>query len=161
VTTTTLTSQAATLGLAIGLAFSLVCYLVTNLSPGGMITPAWLALILVQDLRHAILVAATTVATYLGTRVLQRFVILYGKRLFAAIVLLGVLLSAGSYLLIEADYPYLFTAQTLGFVVPGLITYQLVRQPIRPTLVAIVAVTGASYVVLASGILLGALPNVS
>ncbi len=160
-TTTTLTSQAATLGLAIGLAFSLVCYLVTNLSPGGMITPAWLALILVQDLRHAILVAATTVATYLGTRVLQRFVILYGKRLFAAIVLLGVLLSAGSYLLIEADYPYLFTAQTLGFVVPGLITYQLVRQPIRPTLVAIVAVTGASYVVLASGILLGALPNVS
>jgi poly-gamma-glutamate biosynthesis protein PgsC/CapC len=161
VTTTTLTAQAATLGLAIGLAFSLVCYLVTNLSPGGMITPAWLALILVQDLRHAILVAATTIATYLGTRVLQRFVILYGKRLFAAIVLLGVLLSAGSYLLIEADYPYLFTAQTLGFVVPGLITYQLVRQPIRPTLVAIVAVTGASYVVLASGILLGALPSVN
>ena len=78
-TTTTLSSQAATLGLAIGLAFSLVCYLVTNLSPGGMITPAWLALILVQDLRHAILVAATTVATYLGTRVLQRFVILYGR----------------------------------------------------------------------------------
>jgi poly-gamma-glutamate biosynthesis protein PgsC/CapC len=156
VTTTTLTSQAATLGLAIGLAFSLVCYLVTNLSPGGMITPAWLALILVQDLRHAILVGVTTVATYLGTRVLQRFVILYGKRLFAAIVLL----SAASYLLIESDYPYLFTAQTLGFVVPGLITYQLVRQPIRPTLVAIAAVTGASYVVLASGILLGALPSV-
>jgi poly-gamma-glutamate biosynthesis protein PgsC/CapC len=159
-TTTTLSSQAATLGLAIGLAFSLVCYLATNLSPGGMITPAWLALILVQDLRHAILVAATTVATYLGTRVLQRFVILYGKRLFAAIVLLGVLLSAASYLLIETDYPYLFTAQTLGFVVPGLITYQLVRQPMRPTLIAIAAVTGASYVVLASGILLGALPSV-
>lgn len=159
ISTTTLTSQVATLGLAIGLAFSLVCYLTTNLSPGGMITPGWLALILVQDVRHAAIVAAVTVATFFGVKILQRFVILYGKRLFAAVVLLGVLLSATVYILIQQDYPFLFTAQTLGFVVPGLIAYQLLRQPVRATVIAITAVTGLNYVVLASGILLGALPT--
>ena len=38
-----LPAEVATLGLAIGLLFSLVCYLTTNLSPGGMITPGWVA----------------------------------------------------------------------------------------------------------------------
>jgi len=42
-----LSPETATLALAIGLVFALGCYLVTNLSPGGMITPAWLAVTLV------------------------------------------------------------------------------------------------------------------
>ena len=47
--TGTVAPQLATIALAIGLLFSLVCYLTTNLSPGGMITPGWLALSLVED----------------------------------------------------------------------------------------------------------------
>lgn len=37
---TVLTPEIAAIGIALGLMFSLVCYLTTNLSPGGMITPA-------------------------------------------------------------------------------------------------------------------------
>ena len=156
----TLLPEVAALGLAIGLVFSLVCYLLSNLSPGGMITPGWLALTLVEDHRRVLLVIATTGLTYGAVRILRRFVILYGKRLFAAVVLVGVLFQVTLFLLIQRDYPLLFAHQTLGFVVPGLIAYQLVRQPPLPTLVATGVVSAAGFSVLASGVLAGLVPTV-
>ncbi|RJQ79910.1 capsule biosynthesis protein capC [Pseudonocardiaceae bacterium YIM PH 21723] len=155
----TLAPEAATLGLAIGLLFSLVCYLTTNLSPGGMITPGWLALTLVTDYRQGAIVVLMTALTFGGTLILQKVAILYGKRLFAAVVLMGVLLQTALFALIQHDFPLLFTHQTLGFVVPGLIAYQLVRQPPGPTLMATGAVTMAAYGVLISGVLAGLIPG--
>jgi gamma-polyglutamate biosynthesis protein CapC len=151
-----LAPQAATVALAIGLLFALVCYLTTNLSPGGMITPGWLALTLVEDPRKVAVIAAVTVVTYLGLRGLQRAVILYGKRLFAAVMMLSVLLSTGLFLVVQRDYPLIFAHETLGFVIPGLVAYQLVRQPAVATVLATSAVSLASYGVLASGLVLGA-----
>ncbi len=152
----TLAPQAATIALAIGLLFALVCYLTTNLSPGGMITPGWLALTLVEDARKVAVIAAVTVVAYVGVRGLQRVVILYGKRLFAVVMMLSVLLSTGLFLLVQRDYPLLFAHETLGFVIPGLVAYQLVRQPPVATVLATSAVSLASYGVLASGLVLGA-----
>lgn len=154
----TLAPQIATVALAIGLLFALTCYLTTNLSPGGMITPGWMALTLAEDPQKLIVITGITGLTYLGTRVLQRNVILYGKRLFAAVIMLSVALSIGLFLVVQADYPLLFAHQTLGFIIPGLIAYQLVRQPTRPTLLTTGTVSLASYGVLASGILLGLVP---
>jgi len=152
--------EVATLGLAIGLVFSLVCYLTTNLSPGGMITPGWLALTLVEDYRRAAIVVVMSGLTFAAVKVLQRVVILYGKRLFAAVVLTGVVFQSTLFLLIQSDYPLLFAHQTLGFVVPGLIAYQLVRQPPLITLLATGTVSAAGYGVLASGVLAGLVPTV-
>ena len=149
-----LSPETATLALAIGLVFALGCYLVTNLSPGGMITPAWLAVTLVTDWRRVGLIAAVTLLTWTGTVVVRRVVILYGKRLFASVVMLGVFLQMTLSLFILKEFPLLFSHQTLGFIVPGLIAYQLVRQPLLATVTATVAVTGMTYAVLASGVLL-------
>lgn len=151
-----LAPQAATIALAIGLLFALVCYLTTNLSPGGMITPGWLALTLVEDARKVAVIAAVTVVTYFCLRGLQRAVILYGKRLFAAVMMMSVLFSTGLFLLVQRDYPLIFAHETLGFVIPGLVAYQLVRQPPVATILATSAVSLASYGVLASGLVLGA-----
>lgn len=153
------TPEVAALGIALGLVFSLVCYLTTNLSPGGMITPGWLALTLVTDLQQAGLVLGVTALTYLATVGLQRVVILYGKRLFAAVVLIAVVLQMTVMLALQSQFPLLYTSQTLGFIVPGLIAYQLVRQPRAATVISTTAVTLATYVVLAAGLLLGALPT--
>ncbi|MFF4185243.1 poly-gamma-glutamate biosynthesis protein PgsC/CapC [Streptomyces sp. NPDC001691] len=154
-----LTPEIAAIGIAIGLLFSLVCYLTTNLSPGGMITPGWLALTLVEDLQRAAMVAGVTVLTYAGTLLMQKFVILYGKRLFAAVVLLGVTLQATVMIVLSLEFPLMYANQTLGFIVPGLIAYQLVRQPKGPTLLATGSVTLMAYVVLTAGILLGVMPS--
>ncbi|MDW6060853.1 MULTISPECIES: poly-gamma-glutamate biosynthesis protein PgsC/CapC [Streptomyces] len=154
-----LTPEIAALGIALGLMFSLVCYLTTNLSPGGMITPGWLALTLVEDLQRAAMVIGVTVLTYVCVLLLQRFVILYGKRLFAAVVLTGVLLQATVMIALTIEFPLMYSNQTLGFIVPGLIAYQLVRQPKGPTLLATGSVTLMAYVVLTAGILLGVMPS--
>ncbi|MFJ5234457.1 poly-gamma-glutamate biosynthesis protein PgsC/CapC [Kitasatospora sp. NPDC088391] len=156
---TVLTPDIAAIGIALGLVFSLVCYLTTNLSPGGMITPGWLALTLVEDLTRVAIVIGVTVIAFFATKLLQKLVILYGKRLFAAVVLTGVLLQATATLLLRQELPTLYANQTLGFIVPGLITYQLVRQPKAATLMSTSTVTLATYVVLTAGVLLGALPG--
>ncbi|MEU7059740.1 poly-gamma-glutamate biosynthesis protein PgsC/CapC [Streptomyces sp. NPDC046197] len=153
-----LTPEIAAIGIAIGLLFSLICYLTTNLSPGGMITPGWLALTLVEDLQRAAMVVGVTVLTYAGTLLMQKFVILYGKRLFAAVVLLAVSLQATVMIVLSLEFPLLYANQTLGFIVPGLIAYQLVRQPRGATLLATGSVTLMAYVVLTAGILLGVMP---
>ncbi|MFI1016347.1 poly-gamma-glutamate biosynthesis protein PgsC/CapC [Streptomyces sp. NPDC020965] len=154
-----LTPEIAAVGIALGLLFSLVCYLTTNLSPGGMITPGWLALTLVEDLQRAAMVLGVTVLTYVSTLVMQKFIILYGKRLFAAVVLTGVILQATVMIVLSMEFPLMYSNQTLGFIVPGLIAYQLVRQPKGPTLLATGSVTLMAYVVLTAGILLGVMPT--
>ena len=68
-------------------------------------------------------------------------------------------MQTGLFVLIQQDFPLLFSHQTLGFVVPGLIAYQLIRQPPGPTLMATGAVTLASYGVLISGVLAGLIPG--
>ncbi|MER8088435.1 poly-gamma-glutamate biosynthesis protein PgsC/CapC [Streptomyces sp. NPDC058316] len=155
-----LTPEIAAIGIALGLLFSLVCYLTTNLSPGGMITPGWLALTLVEDLQRAAMVVGVTVLTYVAVLGLQRVVILYGKRLFSTVVLTGVIFQATLMIVLSLEFPLMYTNQTLGFIVPGLIAYQLVRQPKGATLLATGTVTLMAYVVLTAGILLGALPTV-
>ena len=154
--TGTVAPQLATMALAIGLLFSLLCYVVTNLSPGGMITPGWLALSLFEDPRKIAVIIALTALTYWGTKVLQRLVILYGKRLFAAVMMLAVTLSAGQFLVLGFGDPMLYTSQqTIGFIIPGLVAYQLVRQPTRPTLISTGIAGLASYGVIVSGVVLG------
>jgi len=154
------TPEVAVLGISLGLLFSLICYLVSNLSPGGMITPGWLAVILVEDARRVLLIVAVVVLSYFLMRGVQRVVIFYGKRLFASVVLLGVFLQMSLFLFLLCDFPLLFTHETLGFIVPGLIAYQLIRQPIVPTLLATSLVTALAYGVLLTGVLLQFVPTV-
>jgi poly-gamma-glutamate biosynthesis protein PgsC/CapC len=153
-----LSAPLATASLGIGLVLALICYLTTNLSPGGMITPGWLALTLVENYLQAGVIVGMTVVTFALTKILQRAVILYGKRLFAAVVLLSVLLQLSVFLIIQRDVPLLFSQQTLGFVAPGLIAYQLVRQPPGATVLATAVVSTATYGVVISGVISGVVP---
>lgn len=163
-----MTPELAVLGIALGLLFALVCYLVTNLSPGGMITPGWLALLLVEDIGRTAVLLGVVALTYVLVRLVRRLVILYGKRLFATVVMVAVFLQVGFILLFLDVLPDSVTpalhaevaqTTTLGFIVPGLIAYQLIRQPVVPTFVAIATVTALTYVVMLAGILLRLFPG--
>lgn len=156
--TSELSPQLATVALGVGLVFALLCYLTTNLSPGGMITPGWIAVALVEDYLQAAVIVVMTVVTFALTKVLERVVILYGKRLFAAVVLLSVVLQTSLFLLVQRDFPLLFSHQTLGFVAPGLIAYQLIRQPPGATVLATGVVSALTYGIVVSGILTGLVP---
>ena len=149
-----LTPQTAVLGLAIGIVCALLLYLRTRLSPGGLLTPGWLAVALVTDLRAAVVVLAAGVLTYLGVLVCQRYLILYGDRLLAAALLLGILLAAGWYLLTGPGFPPLYSIAALGLVIPGWLAYQLACQPVLPTVVITGLATVASYATLITALAL-------
>lgn len=163
-----MTPEIAVLGIALGLLLSLVCYLATNLSPGGMITPGWLALLLVEDATRAAFLVGIVILTYALVRGLRRLVILYGKRLFAAVVMVAVFLQVG-FLLIALDVvsanfeptlrQHVAETTTLGFIVPGLVAYQFIRQPVVPTLIAVSTITAMTYVIMLAGILLRFFPG--
>ena len=115
-------------------------------------------MILVQAPIRMLLIGIVVVLTYFIMRGVQKVVILYGKRLFASVVLLGVFLQMALFLFLLNEYPLLFARETLGFIVPGLVAYQLIRQPIVATVLATGAVTGLAYVVMLSGVLLRFIP---
>ena len=125
-----------------------------DVPPGGTITPGWLALTPVEEPRRFLLVAAVTVLTYLGTLGLMRVAILYGRRLFAAFAAV-VLLTTAVFLVVQDRAPLPSAHQTLGFVVPGLVTHQLLRRPVVPTAAATAGVTATSWALMVSGLLSG------
>lgn len=149
---TAFTPEVAALALSLGLVCSLVCYLLTNLSPGGMVSPAWLALLLAESATRLVLAVVVIVLTYGAMVVLQRAVILFGKRLFAAVVLVGIFLQISSLMLFPGAHPLLVSGASLGFIVPGLVAYHLVRQPVMPTVAATAAVTFITYAVMSTGV---------
>jgi poly-gamma-glutamate biosynthesis protein PgsC/CapC len=155
---TGLPPEISALVIAFGLVLALVCYLVTNLSPGGMITPGWLALAFIVQPLLALVIVLVVAITYVLCQALQQVVILYGKRLFATVVLIAVFLQMTVFLFFLKVLPFFYDATTLGFIVPGLIAYQLLRQPPFATITATATVTMVVYTVMLVGILLRFVP---
>lgn len=141
--THSLSPEAAVLGLAVGIICALLFYLRTRLSPGGLLTPGWLAVAAIWEPRAALVVLGASAVTYLGVLVARRFMILYGDRLLAAAMLLGIVVQVTWYLVASSHFPPLYSFAALGLVVPGWFAYQLTCQPVRPTLVT----TGLATVV--------------
>jgi len=126
------------LGVLLSLAFAWA----TGVYPGGIIVPSYLVLFLREPERIVGTLAAAllTVAAY---RISARWLILFGRRRFAFLVLAGALwASAGGGLL-----PYLFPAslefRVIGWVIPGLIAHHMERQGALVTTAALVTATVA------------------
>ena len=77
--------------------------------------------------------------------------ILYGKRLFVTSLITSLLIELSAFMLLHKDIPEMFPHDTLGFLVPGLMTYQFFKQKIGPTLVStsVVALIGCGIAVTA------------
>jgi poly-gamma-glutamate biosynthesis protein PgsC/CapC len=132
--------------LLIGLVLALLWAEITDLSPGGIIVPGYFALYLDRPLRAAatLAVALLTLAIY---RFLARHLILFGRRRFVLLVLIGAVLSQVWLLVL----PQLFAApvelRVIGWIVPGVLASSLARQRILPTLASLAAVATLTFAV--------------
>ena len=103
-----------------------------------------------------LLVFGVTLASYVLMLLAGKVVILYGKRLFGASIILGVALHMTLLLFVLTGYSsYLSGTDALGLIIPGLITYQLVRQPIIPTVLAMAVTTALTCAIFLAGMALG------
>lgn len=125
--------------LLVGLVLALLWAELTDVSPGGIIVPGYFALYLGQPLRVAATLTAAilTVAAY---RLLARRLILFGRRRFVLMVLLGALLSQAWLLALPRLFAASVEMRVVGWVIPGILASSLVRQKPLPTLASLLAV---------------------
>ena len=128
----------------IGIAVALLLTELTGLLPGGIIVPAFAALYFDQPLR----LLATILAALLGLacyKLLTRWFLLFGRRRFVLLLLLGGLFGQ----LWAWIWPHLGPAspdlRVVGWIIPGLLANNLERQKIVPTLAALATAAVLTY----------------
>jgi poly-gamma-glutamate biosynthesis protein PgsC/CapC len=132
--------------LLIGLLLALLWAEITDLSPGGIIVPGYFALYLDRPLR-----AAATLAVALLTLVIYRFLarhlILFGRRRFVLMVLVGAVLSQAWLLVLPRLFDTPLELRVIGWVIPGILASSLARQKVLPTLASLAAVATMTFAV--------------
>lgn len=128
----------------IGIVVALLYAEIVGILPGGIIVPALMALYLDQPLRAVATVAAAFLS--LGCyKLLERYFLIFGRRRFVLLLLLGAFFGQ-LWLLI---WPRLFAApldmRVIGWIIPGLLANNLVRQKTWPTLASLATVTVLTY----------------
>ncbi len=119
--------------IGIGIVISFAFYEIVGLSPGGIVVPGYIALFLDQPVR-ILVTLLVTLLTYYAVKMLSNYIILYGRRRFLAMILVGFILKwliEGLIIKIPISGIGL---QSIGYIIPGLIANEMRRQGIFPTL---------------------------
>ncbi len=152
--------------IGLGLVVSLVFTEILGVAAGGLVVPGYIALFLDQPLRILGTVLAALV-TYATVSLLGRYILLYGRRTMVFCVLAGFFFGyLTRYLLVFNDALALgldaSLLQAVGYIIPGLIAYWMLRQGVVETLctmfmaafivrLSLVAAHGGSLLELAPG----------
>lgn len=135
----------------IGVLVSLLYTELTGLS-AGLIIPGYLALCLHAPVRILSTLVIATVAVGIG-KLLSRFVILYGRRRFALLLVLTFLIN------VLLDQASLFSGggSVIGTLIPGIIAREFDRQGFSDTLLslALTSVLTAALLLVLRGTLVG------
>ncbi len=130
--------------LVIGVVVSMLFYERVQLTTGGAIVPAYLALHIPRPLFILTTVGAAYGTYLVVNRVLARRMILYGRRKFEVEVLVG--LALVMVLTLTADRlavldPVLLGLAGIGFLIPGILAHDMARQRPGKTVVAVLGTT--------------------
>ncbi len=130
--------------LLIGLVLALLWTEITDISPGGLIVPGYLALYLGRPARVAATLAAALLALAVY-RALARRLILFGRRRFALMVLVGAVLAQAWLLLLPGLFDAPAGLHVIGWIIPGILASSLARQKAAPTLASLAAVSTLTF----------------
>lgn len=130
----------------IGLVVAALFTEITGVYPGGVIVPAYVALFADQPLRivGTLVVAVLAWSTY---RLLGRAFVLFGRRRFLVLVLLGGAWALLGYRLIPLAWPESLELRAIGWVIPGLIANTFERQGVWITAAAMTIASALTYFV--------------
>ena len=126
--------------IGIGMVVSFAFYEIVGLSPGGIVVPGYIALFLDQPIR-ILVTLLVALLTYFSVKILSNYIILYGRRRFLAMILIGFLLK---WLIEEIIITMPISGielQSIGYIIPGLIANEMRRQGIFSTLYSLAIVS--------------------
>ncbi|MGE7182400.1 poly-gamma-glutamate biosynthesis protein PgsC [Peribacillus sp. NPDC006672] len=131
--------------LVLGVTLSLIFSEKTGVVPAGLIVPGYLALVFDQWEIMLVILTISIVTYLIVTHGLSRWVILYGRRKFAAMMVTGICLK----LLLDLVYPVMpfeiFEFRGIGIIVPGLIANTIQRQGMPLTLGSTLLLSGLTF----------------
>lgn len=126
--------------IAIGLLYGFFLYEWVGLSAGGFVVPGYIAL----QLNNPVFLAGTltvSLLTYATVKVASRYTILYGRRRFILMILAGFTWQWAFRLVLVQGFAFAAEADSLGFIIPGLIANEMERQRILPTLLVLLTIS--------------------
>ena len=130
--------------LFIGIIIAVIYIEMMDIYPGGIIVPAYIALYLDQPLKVLATIAVAFLSLY-TYKVLSRYLILFGKRRFVMMVLLGALWSQLWFLVIPHFFASPLELRAIGWLIPGLLANNLEKQKLIPTLASMFTVSIITY----------------
>jgi poly-gamma-glutamate biosynthesis protein PgsC/CapC len=122
-----------------------------GIATGGLVSAGYLAFFMGSPLRVAATLAVA-VLIYLATRLLEKRVIIYGRRRFMTVILLSIILTWVVEQIARTGITGL-DIRMVGFIIPGLIANDMLRQGVVKTLAATCIVAIAIRLVMLTGIL--------
>ncbi|MDC7778937.1 MULTISPECIES: poly-gamma-glutamate biosynthesis protein PgsC [Priestia] len=131
--------------LVLGVILSLIFTEKTGIIPAGLVVPGYIGLIFDQPV-FLVMVLIISLLTYVIVKHgIGRFVILYGRRKFAAMLVVGISLK----LIFDYFYPIMpfeiYEFRGIGVIVPGLIANTIQKQGLAMTMGSTLLISGATF----------------
>jgi poly-gamma-glutamate biosynthesis protein PgsC/CapC len=129
----------------LGIFVSLIFTELTGISAGGIVVPAYLALTVNQPSVLISTVAIGLIAYVVVEFGLSRFIMLYGKRKFAAFVFVALILRIVLNFALGGIFDALDALTSVGVITAALIASTVSKQGLPYTLIGTVVVTAIVY----------------
>ncbi len=126
----------------IGLLISLAVIGLTGVYPGGIIVPSYLVLF-ISDPQRIVGTLAAALLTLWVYALASRWLILFGRRRFVFLILVGGVWSILWRAFLPAVFPLSLEYTVIGWVIPGLIANHFERQGVLVTLGSLLTATVA------------------
>ena len=131
--------------LVVGVIVSIVFYERVQLTTGGAIVPAYLAMFLPAPIHIVTTIGAGYLTFIVVNRVIGTRWIIYGRRKFEVEMLTGLAfvgLGTAIAFSLQGVHPLFAGLSGIGFLVPGVLAHDMFRQEPRTTVIAVVGTTG-------------------
>lgn len=119
-----------------GIILSIIFYEITEISPGGLIVPAYIAFYINTPQRIVITIAAG-ILTFLIVKFISNYTIIYGRRKFALCIMISfvirlILKYFNIYVVNEYEI-YILGGSVIGVIIPGIMAQEMERHGVVRT----------------------------
>lgn len=119
-----------------GIILSIIFYEITEISPGGLIVPAYVAFYINDPQRIAITIIAG-ILTFLIVKFISDHTIIYGRRKFAMCIMISfvirLLVKYFNIYIVNEYEVYILGGSIIGVIIPGIIAQEIDRHGVIRT----------------------------
>lgn len=134
-----------TVALIIGVVLSLLFAEKTGIVPAGLVVPGYLALTITEPAYFVSIFLVSFVTYLIVMKGLSRYMILYGRRKFSMMLIVGIAIKLIFDYTVPMDEIQVTSIQEIGIIVPGIIANTIQRQGVMPTVATTLLLSAATF----------------